>query len=349
MKNLLILTDYNKDFLISLNKKNKYTTMDVNVLKEKFTERGFVVKVLEFSEVDLKADYCGYYVIYQTSETIGQFYKKYIEDVVYLLKCRGAIVLPDYSYLKAHHNKGYMEAIRNMFKDDDLKSITSKYYGSAIEALKCEPNLPVVIKQISGSGSAGVYCAKTKEEYEKFVKLASNTIISDSYKSIHITFVKNTIKKILSFITNISYKRQPIKVERPIIVQSFIQGLLGDYKVLYFGGKYYTLYRKNRKNDFRASGGGLLYEVPMEDNIRLLNFAKKVVAEIEFPIIGMDIGFDGDKYHLIEFQMIHVGPYTLQNSNYYFTWDSEQWKCIREKSDLEEEFSRSIAEYIIGE
>jgi len=346
MKNLLILTDYNNEYLISYNNKDEYVSMDVKKIENVFISRGFNVKVMEFSELDFNTCYRDYFVLYQTSETIGQFYKKYIEDIIYYLQMTGAKVIPEYKYLKAHHNKGFMELLRNTFLDESLKTISSKYYGSDIEALKDKTRLPVVIKQISGSGSTSVYCAKTRSEYKKYVKKASKTIIGYGCYNLCSTVVKNQIKKIISILSSKYRRKIAKKVYYPFIVQNFIQELSGDYKVLYFGGKYYTLYRKNRENDFRASGGGRLYEVPMEDNIPLLNFAKKLVKEIDFPIIGMDIGFDGNQYHLLEFQMIHNGPYTLQRSNYYFIRKDNQWECVNEKSDLEEEFSRSICEYI---
>ena len=342
MRCLLILTDYNNEFLISINNKNKYVSMNIEKIKGYFISRGYDVNIMQFSELDFKRNYEGYYVLYQTSESKGQFYKRYIEDIIYYLEINGAVVLPSYKYLKAHHNKGFMELLRNTFRDESLKTISSKYYGIPGEALLAEPKFPVVIKQISGSGSAGVYSAKTRKEYKKYVNKVSKTKISDSYYNLFLTIIKNKIKSFISFINPKYCTRPHNNVYRPFIVQNLIQGLPGDYKVLYFGGKYYTLYRKNRKKDFRASGGGRLYEVPLEENIPLLNFAKKIVSEIDFPIVGMD----GENYHLIEFQMIHLGPYTLQRSNYYFIWKENKWERINGKSDLEEEFCRSICEYI---
>jgi hypothetical protein len=136
------------------------------------------------------------------------------------------------------------------------------------------------------------------------------------------------------------------QIYRPIVVQNYIEGLTGDYKVLYFGNKYYTLYRQNRENDFRASGSGKFFEVPEEEHEGLLNFARKLTFEIDFPIIGMDIGFDGTNYHLLEFQMIHLGPYTLQAANFWHEFIDNKWVRFEGESDLEEEFSRSIYEYI---
>lgn len=345
MKKLLIITDYNHRFLISLDNDDKYVSMNVSKLHRIFSKYGLDVEVKEFSQIDMNIDYHGYIVLYQTSEGNGQFYKKYIEDLIYQLQSNGAVVLPKYQYLKAHHNKGSMEQIRCGFNDRSLKSITSKYYGTPIEALKASPEFPVVIKQISGSGSTGVYRASNLKEYKKYVYEASKTLIAKNILDLFITRTKMVIKGFLSLL-NPKYFYRKERIYRPFIVQNFIQNLSGDFKVLYFGGKYYTLYRENRKNDFRASGGGRLFEVPLEENYPLLDFARKVVDEIDFPIIGMDIGYDGKQFHLIEFQMIHLGPYALQRSNRYFLWKNNSWECIQTKSDLEEEFARSISEYI---
>jgi hypothetical protein len=346
MKRILLLIDYNSEFLIQLNDNNEYISMNINSLKDAFNEKGYELEVINFSELDYNQSFKGKFVLYQTSELIGQFYKKYIEDIVYYLENVGAIMLPNYEYLKAHHNKGFMELHKNSFHDNDLKSIKSKYFGSFKEACKYIPQFPVVVKKISGSGSDGVFLANNHTEYLQYLEKAMKTIISTSFLKIIKTYIKNFIKLILAKILKRNYRIDAIYVDRPVVVQNYISNLSGDYKVLYYGGKFYTLYRKNRKNDFRASGGGQLSEVPINENFELLNFAEKVTKEIDFPIIGMDIGFDGDKYHLIEYQMIHIGPYTLQRSKYYFLRDRIKWKCIKEESDICEEFVRSICEYI---
>ena len=68
-----------------------------------------------------------------------------------------------------------------------------------------------------------------------------------------------------------------------LIIQTFIPGLQGDYKVLFFGDKYYMMYRKNREHDFRASGSGNFFPVPENDHEGLLNFARRVSKEIRLP------------------------------------------------------------------
>ena len=142
------------------------------------------------------------------------------------------------------------------------------------------------------------------------LRKAGHVIISESLAGIFIYSLKRTVKRILKFLDPakagyLEFNTAPVSTS--LIVQPFIPGLHGDYKVLIFGRKYYTLYRKNRENDFRASGSGFFYDVPLEEHEGLLNFARKITREIDFPIFGMDIAFDGKDYHLLEFQVIHLG------------------------------------------
>jgi len=342
---LLILIDFKKKFHVSLVEK-EYTSMNISKLKTLFSKNGFDVRVIQFSELNMEEDYSGKYVIYQTSEEKGQYYKKYIEDIVYFLHMKGAHVLPKYEYLKSHHNKGFMELLRCNFTDQRLKSIKSQYYGNPYEVNYNTDNFPLIIKQNSGFGGEGVYCATGIYELQDYINKSSKVIFNTTIKAYIVEQIKNKLKAIVGIFDSKYIGRITENTVRPFIIQNYIEGLDGDYKVLYFGGKYYTLYRKNREGDFRASGGGRLFEVPIEEITPLLNFAEKVVNEINYPIIGMDICFDGSEYHLIEFQMIHLGPYTLQKSESYFIRNDTTWTCIHEKSDLEIEYVRSIVEFI---
>jgi len=77
-----------------------------------------------------------------------------------------------------------------------------------------------------------------------------------------------------------------------------------------------------------------------------LNFAQRLVAEIDFPIIGMDLGYDGTNYHLLEFQVIHIGTSALHRSKFYHEFHDGKWVRYEGSSDLELEFSRSVCDYI---
>lgn len=349
MKRLIILTDEDSMFLISKADFKNFSSMDIERIKTYFFAEDYNVVVCKFSELDLSENYYGVYILYQTSEAQGSFYKSYIEDLIYFLEKQGAMVLPSHELLKAHHNKVFMELMRSKFADESLKTIKSKCYGSWVDARNYISDFPVVIKQTSSSGSAGVFLAKNRKEYNKYIKKAGKVLIGQSLTNIFIDYLKKDVKKLIKYFSPskskyLQFDTAPVSMS--IVVQPFIKGLNGDYKVLIFGRKYYCMYRKNKTNDFRASGSGRFYEVPDKDQEGLLNFAKKITAEIDFPIFGLDVGFDEREYHLLEFQMIHLGTSALQRSKFWHEFHDGKWIRFDGVSDLEEVFSHTIIDFI---
>jgi hypothetical protein len=324
--------------------------MDINKIKEFFISRDFTIDVYKFSELDLCGDYKDVYFLYQTSEAPGSFYKRYIEDIVYFFERKGAIMLPPHKLLLAHHNKIFMEFLRTGFTDESLKTVKSWCYGSWIDAGNYDSGFPVVIKQTSSSGGAGVFLATNRKEFNRKIKKAGKIIIADNLKGLFVSLIKMSAKKIVLYFSPrkskfLKYDVSPLSTA--LIIQTFIPGLQGDYKVLLFGDRYYMMYRKNREHDFRASGSGNFFPVPENYHEGLLNFSRRVSKEINFPIIGMDIGFDGNKYYLLEFQVIHIGTSALHRSKYWYEFNNGKWIKFEGSSDLEEEFSRSIHNFIL--
>ena len=349
MKRLIILTDEDREFLISKSNFRYFTSMDVKKIQEYFVSKDYEVIIYKFSELDLTKNYKGVYILYQTSEAPGAFYKRYIEDLIFFLEKHGAVPLPGHRLFMAHHNKVFMEFMRSDFRDESLKSVKSACFGSWVDAINYNSAFPVVIKQASSSGGAGVFLAKNKKEFDIKVKKAGRLVIANNLTSLLKDYVKKCTKKIILKMypersKYIKYDVSPVSTL--LIVQTFIPGLTGDYKVLFFGGKYYMMYRKNREHDFRASGSGSFFPVPEEDHVGILDFARKLTLEIDFPIIGMDIGFDGNQYHLLEFQVIHIGTSALHRAKYWHEFHDGRWIKYEGLSNLEEEFSRAIHSHI---
>jgi glutathione synthase/RimK-type ligase-like ATP-grasp enzyme len=349
MKRLIILTDQQSNFLVSIPDLKNYRSMDTDKLKSLFVSRNYEVDVIRFSDLDMTGNYNGVYFLYQSSEGPGSFYKRYIEDIIYFLEKQGAKMMPKYEFLKAHHDKMFMELLKCGLKDNSLKSVKTNFFGSWVDAQNRDFKFPVVIKQISSAGSAGVSMAIDKDDFNRKTRKAGKIILAQTLKEVFTGYFKNIAKTFLKKIhperaAYFNYDTTPLST--PIIVQNFVDGLKGDTKVLVFGNKYFTLYRKNRENDFRASGSGRFYEVPAEELEGLLNFAKKLKDEIDFPILGIDIGFDGKQYHLLEFQMVHLGPIGMQRSKFWFELHDGKWNRFEGIPDLEVEYSRSIDEYI---
>ena len=84
----------------------------------------YILVVKHFFEIDFrKESYKNKWVIYQSSEDPELHYKDYIEDVLLTLKIQGAKLIPNFDYFRAHHNKVFMEFLRDVLPINEIKNI----------------------------------------------------------------------------------------------------------------------------------------------------------------------------------------------------------------------------------
>lgn len=336
-KTILFLTDY-KGFFSSKQMSNIYRGgMDLLKLSEIFNKYGYAVKIVNICKfISEISNYEPSFVLYTSSEDNCEHYKSFIEDVIFDLELRGFKILPKYDYLKAHNNKVAMELLRERSNYLPLRTVKSYVFGT-VEELKQNLNIisfPAVIKPYSGSMSKGVAKANSSNDLLKLAK--------------RITKTRNFFHDAKEVLRYIKYRNRYIGESRnrkKFIVQNFISNLNNDWKVLVFYNKCYVLYRGNRNNDFRASGSGnfeFLRKVP--DG--LLDYAINVKEFFDVPHISLDIGFDDQQFHLLEFQFLYFGTTTLEKSPHYFKKSNDSWKIIEEKSDLETVYAESILDFI---
>ncbi len=334
---LIILTDYRKQFYSSTRERGG--SMNASVLSKLFVKLGFEVVVKKFSEIDFASeDFGGVFILYQSSEDPGLHYKEYIEDILLGLKLKGAILIPDFFKFRAHHNKVFMEIYRDVVLNKQMDTgVRSRYFGS-LEDYKTASiplGFPSVLKPSEGSRSRGVSLLKDRDSSKAIIRKVS---FSPTFQNIR--------RRILSMFDKKGYKKIS-QNRKKFIIQKYVPGLNGDYKVLVYSGKYFVLWRDNRTNDFRASGSGKL-SFPTDVSVGLLNFARGVYECFDVPYISMDIAqaASGQK-HLLEFQFLMFGQYTLEKSKHHFVFDGSGWKIIHEEVVLEEQFAKSVYEYII--
>jgi hypothetical protein len=334
---LLLLTDYRKQFYEAV--RSRGASLDVDRMGRYFADKGYRLSVKQFREVDFRAtDHKGVMVLYQSSEDRGLLYKDYIEDILLGLMLQGAILIPDFIKFRAHHNKVFMEILRSVSgsQGGSGSRILSKGYGTYEEfeqdtVFQAE-NL--VMKPASGARSAGVRLVKGRPAQLKYARRLSSSFHLMDYLKI----------KINSFIRK-DYRRKSWH-RRKFLVQEHVPGLEGDYKVLVYGKKIYVLHRKNRKNDFRASGSGI-FTYPATPPPGLLDYAFDVFSSFHVPFVSLDIARHGAGYVLIEFQFLSFGNYTLERSSFHFTrTDKHTWEKVEEAPDLEREFVNSVIGFV---
>lgn len=338
----------NKELLLILDSEGKYRQkidqyegIDLNIFKNELKKLGYKVEVTNYFDVANNIDKIkNKQIIYTSHQQLD--YKKYIEDILNCLKDDN-LIIPGFSSVIGHENKGYQELQRKMLGLDELKSYV---ISDTNDLKKVDITFPIVVKRPNSCSSRGVFLAHDIDEL--------NSILKRNFIKKDFTYYKLLLKRLIKKILNKStfnWTDGKIKDYRytRFILQEFIPNLDGDYKILVYGDKYYGLKRGIRKGSFTASGSGIHdyhQEIPKE----VLSFAKKCFSKLNIPFAGFDIAIDQNKKcYLIEYQSIHIGPVTLIHSEKYYTHDNNKWNRHDEKSILEEEYARAIHWYLEGQ
>lgn len=337
MKKMLIIKDLRDWFWATYPDWTTEVSLDTGYIGKYFADRGYDVKLTSYTEFDFSADYAGYLVLYTSAEDYCGGSKAFIEDILLFLKEQGAILLPEFSYFRAHDNKVMMELLRQGFADERLKTIQSRVWSSYEELKEASfAGYPVIVKRAGGAGGEGVFLAHNKKELCKYAEKVSR--LTNMLQFYYLSCV-NVKQKLL--------KKKPVKIHNSkFITQNFIAGLTGDYKVLVFGEHYFVLHRLNRKNDFRASGSGQFTEDNGDRIEEILDFARACTEEITAPWLSLDICHDGKTCHLIEFQCISFGFKAMSMSERHYLYADGRWDTIEGSVVVEKEFCDSIQYYL---
>ena len=341
-----------KDIFLLLNYKgsfgNKYKSVPLasgfnkEIISEEFSKAGFEVHYLYPSEIDLRTDVKGKIFLYTSMEDEGCLYKEYTDDVLYALSLKGAILVPGMQFAKAHHNKVFMEMLRDIADIPEIKSISSRHFGAYEEFEKSFDHTlddnNWVLKSAAGASSLGVRLSHNKKELQKCVKelSASPTALKLRLKEF------GRRKKYKGYQMNSEYRNK-------IVIQNFIEGLGNDWKVLVFGDKYFVFRRPNRKNDFRASGSGkpkYKFGLHAEAPKGMFDFAQRIYEGFNVPMISLDIAYKDGQFHLIEMQFVAFGNSGHYYSKEYFYKEGNSWKTAPNAETIEKIYVDSMVDYI---
>lgn len=342
MSSIYLITNHKGNFGNKYKSIPYHSGLNKDLLSKLFINKGIEPIFTTLSDFNFRdKDYKGKNILYTSTEDKGGYYKSYLEDVIYALDLNGANVIPSFTYLKAHHNKVFMEIIRDFTPNKSVQSLLSKRIGTDLEFENQKNNFTednYVIKKASGASSIGVFLAKNKAELEVKIKeaLKVQSSLYDRFKE----FVREIKHKGYNKITNYRSK---------IIVQEYIPFLQNDWKVLVYGDKYFIVERPVRKNDFRASGSGKdNYNFGKDATIPngIFDFAEDIYKSFNVPFISLDIAFDGEKFYLFEFQFIAFGTSTVQLSKHFFIKENNEWIDKQIDFEYEELFVESIINFI---
>ncbi|WP_296384967.1 hypothetical protein [Winogradskyella sp.] len=336
MENIYLLTNHRGAFGNKYKAQPYHSGMDKTMLTNYFKAHNFNAVFMSPSEVNFRdKKYKNCIFLYTTTEDNKEYYKLYIEDIVLGLEAIGAKVLPSFIHLKSHHNKVFMEILRDVQDFEPLNNIETQKFGTLEEFErhfeKGEDN--VVVKMASGASSLGVFLGKGYSDLLAKVKKASKT-----------PHIKEDIKEGLRKVKHKDYI--PVSNHRnKFITQNFIPNLTNDWKILIYLDKYYIFERPVRDNDFRASGSGKeKYMFGDKANIPngIFDYAKSIYEKLNAPMLSVDIAYANNQFYTLEFQFTGFGTSGQQLSENYFSYQDGKWETIYDKLDLEQVYADSI-------
>lgn len=336
MKDLLFLLDYRGQFYSSI--RSSTVGFRLDLMRKTFEKLGYNVSIDYISDVEVDDIPKDTIVLYQSSEDQNHHYKHYIHNILILLEHRKLRLLPDIDLFRCHDDKGFQSLYLKYFGKLPVNVPKSRVFGASEDLRRyalANQNLeyPLVVKRSSGCTSKHVYLANSSKDLIRFAKRASNS--SSLYDFLRIQYKK---------IFRRGYVPESMN-RRQFIIQEFIAGLSGDYKVVVYGDRYYPLYRMNRKNDFRASGSGHV-EFLIEPPSKVLDAAKRLMEVFRVPYASFDLADTETGVYLIEFQFMMFGTLAIEKSEGFFVMKNGQWIFSKQKIRLEEAFAESIDKYL---
>lgn len=336
MENVYLLTNHRGAFGNKYKAQPYHSGMDKKKLTTFFETYNYKAVFMSPSEINFRdTKYKDSIVLYTTTEDYKEYYKLYIEDIVLGLEAIGAKVLPNFICLKSHHNKVFMEILRDIQDFNPLNNIETQKFGTFEEFERHfkKGEDKIVVKMASGASSLGVFLGNGYSDLLEKVKNASKTF-----------HFKEDIKEMLRKLKHKKYI--PVSRHRnKFITQNFIPKLTNDWKILVYLDRYYIVERAVRDNDFRASGSGkekYLFgdKACIPDGI--FDYAKSIYDKLDSPMLSIDIAYANNQFYTLEFQFTGFGTSGQQLSENYFSHQNGKWEVIYEKLDLEQVYVDSI-------
>ncbi len=94
------------------------------------------MEIRSFVDIDfIRHSYTDSWVLYQSSEDPDLLYKGYLEDILFGMQLQGAKLIPTLEFFRAHHNKVFMEVLRNVRGPKRIQNIRAWTFGTLEEFL----------------------------------------------------------------------------------------------------------------------------------------------------------------------------------------------------------------------
>lgn len=181
-------------------------------------------------------------------------------------------------------------------------------YEEALEWLE-KASFPTIFKLSCGAGSSNVLKIESKSDAKKIIDLQFNQGIypynfNEFKNSVNLNF-KQSMQEFfirsyyaLRYILSGKYPQKQLKFWKPELNYAYFQEYLPsnfyDTRITIIGNRAFAFRRFNRKNDFRASGSGIIDYNQSEIDMRTIDIAFAISNKGKFQSMAYDFLFRGD-------------------------------------------------------
>jgi glutathione synthase/RimK-type ligase-like ATP-grasp enzyme len=280
---------------------------DYNILYEviNIDNHNWIEAVKKFDAIIYKSSFMGV-----ESST---YYKEKIYFIEYYLK---KLVLPNFNTVWHFESKIAQSYLLRYFKINTPTTFVSFNYHDAINEIH-KTDMPLVMKKSYGAGSSNVQLIKNINRATRYIaNIFCNQLWHERQELFKDRFRYTYLLKgwfWQKVFNNIMDKNRFL----PIYWQSFVSNNDKDLRITVIGDRYaFAFWRKNRKNDFRASGSGNLdFNTPIpEDPLR---YCIDLNKKFGFDSMAYDILFVKDGFVITEMSYAYSDVAIYQSPGYF--------------------------------
>lgn len=270
-------------------------------------DHDWIRKIEGFNAVIWKSDYMG-------AESSTNFKEK----IYFVERYLGKRVFPNYSSVWHFESKIAQSYLLSEFNINTPKTVVSFNYNDALEQLQ-QAQMPLVVKLSHGAGSSNVSLVENRDKFRKQLvkifchqlwkieKQRSDNSLKLFMKSMRQGWFWN--KVVMTLLNKEKF--------RSVYWQEFVPSNDSDLRITVIGDKFaYAFWRRNRPNDFRASGSGNIdydHEVP----VKVVRYCMEVSKKLHFDSMAYDILFTDKGFVVVEISYTYLDSAPYKSRGYY--------------------------------
>lgn len=235
---------------------------------------------------------------------------KFAKQLLFAIEASGKKVFPNFNTVWHFDDKVGQKYLLEAIGAPIAPSCVFYSKSEALEWAN-QTSYPKVFKLRTGAGSANVRLVKTKRKAKRLIKIAFGkgfkqyegwSNLKERYRKYKLgkSNVWNLIKGVIRLFYTTDYARVAGREIGYVYFQEYIPGNDHDIRIIVVGNKAFAIKRMVRKNDFRASGSGLiLYEKEHFDN-EVVRLSFNVTQKLRGQCIAFDYVYLAGKPLIVE-------------------------------------------------